>query len=53
MYIFLRSRNPFFKVLKKFNLSFFRKRLFYTRLSHEGAFVAAREAFAIFYVLQM
>ena len=50
-YMFLRSRNPFFKVLKKFNLSFFQKRLFYPRLSREGAFVAVRETLSIFYVL--
>ena len=47
-YMFLRSRNPFFKVLKKFNLSFFQKHLFYPRLSREGAFVAVRETLSIF-----
>ena len=39
IYMFMRSRNPFFKVLNS-TFRFFQKHLFHPRLSHEGAFVA-------------
>ena len=44
---FLQSRNPFFKVLIKYDLSFFGKLLFNVRLSRKGAFVPARITFSI------
>ena len=39
---FFRSRNPFFKVLKKIRLFVFWKLSFYVRLSHAAAFKAAQ-----------
>ena len=49
--MFVRSRNPFLEVLKKCDLSFAPKMLFYVILDYEGAFVAAGKTFCSFDVL--
>ena len=49
--LFSRSRNPFWKVLKKYDISSSQKMLFYDILGREGAFVDTRETICSFDVL--
>ena len=50
MYVFV-AKETIFEGLKKYDLSFFPKTLFYDRLSDEGAFVGVRKIFENFDIL--